>query len=210
MSTEKITIHFFCEGSTEEHYINKLLQQPFNICTEHPDYSIQQAVKADGTAPIEVLDEAIEKCDYNDFAHCWCIIDGDGEFETNKVYRQEFMDKWQPYRDRITVVFTNPAIELWFAWHLDDFSYQPNQRGNELKRYLHNSKEFAGYRSGRVNYPILYDKAGLNKAFKQSVNACINELDNSLLENVIPYSNFHYLIENFKSFFPYYPQEFSL
>jgi hypothetical protein len=213
VATEKITIHFVCEGSAEAHYINKLLQQPFNIDTDHPEYFIQQAEKAEGTAPIEVLDEAIEKCDKNPLAYCYCIIDGDGEFKTNPPYRQAFIEKWNTceYKDKIKVVFNNPALELWFAWHLPYFTYT-NQTGNELKQYLNKTKEFEGYKSGRVNYEILYNKTGLNQAAVKSRQYDIEDLKSALLNNTIPYSNFHDFIETFfRGLSEHYPyQEFKI
>jgi hypothetical protein len=168
----KTPIFFYGEGASERRYIQDILMK--KRYPQHIDstvFDLQPLVPHNGeNSPVQLLGYAIESCDKNPLAECWCVFDGDGDHHNWKAFWKKYDALEDDVKGRIRLVFQNSCWELWLVLHIQDVTEPLTEP--QLIKILADSLEFKGYSKGCVDFPILQNKdinkKALNLAFKRS------------------------------------------
>lgn len=127
--TPRETVLIVCEGSkTESIYFNGLSGK-----LRIPTVAVKVCGKECGSAPINVVDYAIERCSQYD--HCWCVMDVEAP-RPHKTLEQA-LDMARV--NKLRVALTNPCFEFWYVLHFEKiasaFDTNPQVR-KRLKRHI--------------------------------------------------------------------------
>lgn len=187
-----ITILIICEGLTEYNYFNEMRRalrgKGINILLEKPQ----------GSAPINIVDFALEYCEKNDGVDdVFCVFDRDEHttFQTalDKInnYKSPTFAKSKPL---FNAIISNPCFEIWLLIHFKytTKSYSKNgSKSSSTNVYNDLLKVFPGYSKTMMN---LFSQ--LNSQLTTALeNAKKLSTYNVQTDTINPSTNMHELID---------------
>lgn len=144
---EKDKILILCGGETEELYFK-------NFRARYADVKVETDVEA--VTPLQLAISGVKKFNTDQFLRVYCVFDKDDFNDFDRA-----IDLLKSNRD-VIAIFSNQAFELWFIYHLCNFSgcYQRDNYKAKLNNLLGRNKKNELDKPYENMYELLKDKTG--------------------------------------------------